>query len=110
MNQFDSAFYFFQKSFDVSKKYNYGYGKAESQLQMGAIAILQKKYTEAEKYLLAGIEDAKAINYFGMLDEGYRDLSDIYAITGRYKQAYEYFQKFKELSDSVINRIKEECN
>ena len=95
MNQFDSAFYFFQKSFDVSKKYNYGYGKAESQLQMGAIAILQKKYTEAEKYLLAGIEDAKAINYFGMLDEGYKYLSDIYAVTGRYKLAYEFFKNIR---------------
>src|ERR1035437_4780174 len=103
MNQLDSSFYYFRKCFEVSNKYNYSYGKAESQTQMGAIAILQKKYTDAEKYLLAGIEEAKAINYFAILDDGYRDLSDIYAITGRYKQAYEYFKKFKELSDSVIN-------
>jgi two-component system, NarL family, sensor kinase len=103
MDQFDSSFYFFQKCFEESKKYNYSYGKAESQLQMGAIAILQKKYTEAEKYLLAGIEDAKAINYFNMLDEGYKYLSDIYAVTGRYKQAYEFFQKYKELNDSVVD-------
>jgi len=103
MNQLDSSFYYFQKDFEVSKKYNYSYGKAESQLQMGAIAILQKKYSEAEKYLLAGIEDAKTINYFGMLDEGYKYLADIYAVTGRYKQAYEYFQKYKDVTDSVFN-------
>jgi signal transduction histidine kinase len=103
LNQLDSSFYYFQKSFEVSKKYNYSYGKAESQLQMGAIAILQKKYQEAEQYLLTGIEEAKAINYFGMLDEGYKYLSDIYAVTGRYKQAYEYFQKYKDVSDSVVN-------
>jgi signal transduction histidine kinase len=103
MNQLDSSFHYFQKSFEVSKKYGYSYGKAESQLQMGAIAILQKKYPEAEKYLLTGIEEAKAINYYGMLDEGYKYLSDIYSVTGRYKQAYEYFQKYKDLSDSVVN-------
>ena len=103
MNQLDSSFYYFKKSFDVSKKYNYSYGRAESQLQMGAIAILQKKYKEAEQYLLTGIEEAKAINYFGMLDEGYKYLSDIYAVTGRYKQAYEYFQKYKDVTDSVVN-------
>ena len=103
LNQLDSSFYYFRKSFEVSKKYNYVYGKAESQLQMGAIAIQQKKYTEAEKYLLTGIADATAINYFGMLDEGYKYLSDVYAATGRYKQAYESFQKYKELNDSVIN-------
>jgi signal transduction histidine kinase len=99
----DSSFYYFQKSFEVSGKYNYSYGKAESQLQLGAHAILLKKYKEAENYLLAGIEDAKAINYFGMLDDGYKYLSDIYAVTGRYKQAYEYFQKYKEVNDSVVN-------
>ena len=103
MNQLDSSFYYFQKSFEVSKKYNYSYGKAESQLQLGAIAIQQKKYKEAERYLLTGIEDAKTINYFAMLDEGYKYLSDIYAVTGRYKQAYEYFQKYKDVNDSVVN-------
>ena len=103
LNQYDSAFYFFQKNLEVSKKYNYSYGIAESQLQMGAIAILQKKYIEAEKYLLAGIEDAKAVNYFGMLDNGYKYLSDIYAVTGRYKLAYEFFQKYKEIADSAVN-------
>ncbi len=103
MNQLDSSFYYFQKSFEVSEKYNYSYGKAESQLQLGAIAIQQKKYKEAEQYLLTGIEDAKTINYFAMLDEGYKYLSDIYAVTGRYKQAYEYFQKYKDVNDSVVN-------
>jgi signal transduction histidine kinase len=103
MNQFDSSFYYFQKGFEVSKKYNYSYGKAESQLQMGAIAILQKKYKVAEQYLLTGIEEAKAINYFGMLDEGYKYLSDMYAVTGRYQQAYEYLQKYKDVADSVVN-------
>jgi signal transduction histidine kinase len=103
LNQLDSSFNYFQRSFEVSQKYNYSYGKAESQLQMGAIAILQKKYKEAEQYLLTGIEEAKTINYFGMLDEGYKYLADIYAVTGRYKQAYEYFQKHKEINDSAVN-------
>jgi two-component system, NarL family, sensor kinase len=103
MNELDSSFYFFQKSFELSKLYNYGFGKAESQLQMGAISILQKKYDKAENYLLAGMEEAKAINYLGMLDDGYKYLSDVYAVTGRYKEAYENFQKYKEASDSVLS-------
>lgn len=103
MDRLDSAHYFFQRSYDLSKKYNYNYGKAESQLQLGAVSILQKNYPQAEKYLLSGIKEAKAINYFGMLDEGYKYLSDIYAVTGRYKEAYEYFQLYKKHADSVIN-------
>ncbi len=103
LNQPDSAFYFFRKSYEVSNKHNYGYGKAEAQLQMGAVAILQKKYEEAEKHLLSGIEEAKTINYYGILDEGYKYLSDVYAVRGRYKEAYEYFQKYKEVNDSVVS-------
>ena len=103
LNQYDSAFYFFKQSFEVSKKYNYSYGVAEAQLQMGAIAILQKKYTAAEQYLLQGLKDAKTINYFGMMDEGYKYLSDVYAVTGRYKLAYEFYQKYKEMTDSAVN-------
>ena len=64
---------------------------------------MQKKYRDAETYLLKGIEDAKAINYLGMLDDGYKYLSDIYAVTGRYQLAYEYFQKYKDANDSVVN-------
>jgi len=103
LDQLDSAFNSFQKCFEISKKYNYSYGKAESQLQIGAVAIMLKKYKEAETYLLAGIEDAKAINYYGILDDGYKYLSDIYAVTGRHQLAYEYFQKYKDASDSIIN-------
>ncbi len=103
LDQLDSAFYFFNRSFELSKKYNYGYGKAESQVQMGAVALLQKKYPESEKYLLGGIEAAKAVNNFGILDDAYKYLSDIYAVTGRYKQAYESYQTYKEYSDSLLS-------
>jgi signal transduction histidine kinase len=103
LNKLDSSFFYFQKCLELSKKYGYRYGIAESQLQMGAVAIMQKKYKEAETYLLTGIEEAKAINYFGMLDDGYKYLSDIYAVTGRYQQAYEYLEKYKEANDSVVN-------
>ena len=103
LNNFDSAAYYFQKGYSVSEKNNYGYGKAESLLQLGAVLISQKKYTEAEDYLLKGVKQAESIGYFNMLDEGYKYLSDVYGVTGRYKLAYEYFQKYKEVNDSAIS-------
>ncbi len=103
LGNFDSAAYYFQKSYSVSEKSNYGYGKAESLLQLGAVLISQKKYTEAEGYLLKGVKQAESIGYFNMLDEGYKYLSDVYGLTGRYKLAYEYFQKYKEVNDSAIS-------
>jgi signal transduction histidine kinase len=103
LNQLDSAFYYFEKCYKLSEKYNYNFGKAEAQLQMGAVSILQKNYSRAETFLKAGIKEAEAINYYNMLDEGYKYLSDIYAVNGNYKLAYEYFQKYKEINDSVVD-------
>jgi two-component system NarL family sensor kinase len=77
--------------------------KAESQLQLGGVSIQQKKYADAEKYLQGGIRLADSIGYFNMLDEGYRYMADVYAATGRYKEAYEYHQKYKDVSDSVTS-------
>jgi signal transduction histidine kinase len=37
----------------------------------------------------------------GILKEGYKYLADVSAVTGRYKEAYEYFQRHKEVSDST---------
>ncbi len=102
LNNFDSAIYYFQKSYDVSEKNNYGYGKAESLLQLGGVSIQQKKYSDAETFLLKGLKQAEDIGYVNMLDDGYKYLSDVYAMTGRYKQAYESFQKYKELNDSTV--------
>ncbi len=103
LEQFDSAEFYFKKCYSVSETYNYNYGKAEAQLQLGGVSIQQKKYAEAEKYLKGGISLADSIGYFNMLDEGYRYMSDVYAMTGRYKEAYEYYQKYKDVSDSVTN-------
>ncbi len=103
LNLLDSSFYYFKQSLEVSKKYNYSYGKAESQVQMGAISILQKKYGEAEKFLIPGIAEAEAVNSFGILDDGYKYLSDLYSVTDRYELAYVFFQKHKALSDSIFN-------
>ena len=103
LNQLDSAFYFLQQAFEASEKYNYPYGKAESQLQLGAIAFLQKKYLLAEQYLLAGIKEAITLNDYSSLDEGYKYLSDIYAATGRHQLAYEYYVKYKDMHDSAVN-------
>jgi two-component system NarL family sensor kinase len=103
LEQFDSAEFYFKKCYAVAEQYNYSYGKAESQLQLGGISIQQKKYEVAEKYLLSGIRLADSIGYYNMLDEGYRYMADVYAATGRYKQAYEYHQKYKEVSDSVTS-------
>ena len=103
LEQFDSAEFYFKKCYSVAETYNYSYGKAESQLQLGGVSIQQKKYAEAEKYLQGGIRLADSIGYFNMLDEGYRYMADVYAATGRYKEAYEYHQKYKDVSDSVTS-------
>lgn len=103
LDQLDSSFYYFDRCLEASKRYNYGHGKAESQVEMGEISLLRKQYGDAEKYLLAGIKEAEAINSFDILDDAYRNLADMYAATGRYELAYVFFQKYKSANDSIVN-------
>jgi two-component system, NarL family, sensor kinase len=102
-DQLDSARAYFQQCLDVSKTYNYNFGIAESLLQLGAVSILQKRYADAEQYLLPGIALAEQLHNFNTLNDGYKYMSDIYAVTGRYKQAYIYFQKYMQMNDSLVD-------
>jgi hypothetical protein len=60
----------------------------------GAVAILQKD-TRGGNIFTNGIEEAKAINYFGMLDKA-TNTSPIFTLNRRYQQAYEYFENIKK--------------
>ena len=83
LNRFDSAFHYFQKSYNLSEKNNYGYGKAESLFKWVRSFHPPKNTTRMlENYLLNGIKLAEAIGAnYNMLDDGYKYMSDVYAVT-----------------------------
>ena len=106
INQYDSAVFYFQKCYETAEQINSHWNMTEPLMQIGYIYLQQKKYDPAEKYLKMGLQIAEedSIRYF--MKEGYGTLSDIYAATGRYKNAYELILKYNELKDTILSEEK----
>lgn len=103
VNMYDSAIYFFQKSYDAARASNSRWNMAEPLMQIGYIFLQQKDYANAEKNLKLGLEIAEADSIFYFMKEGYGTLSNVYAASGRYKEAFELLQKYHNIKDSLLS-------
>lgn len=103
LNLNDSAVYFYQKAFELAKQNNSRWNMIEPLLQMGNIKAKQKDVIMAEKYLKQAIEYAEQDSARTYLKDGLKYLSDLYASTGRHKEALESYKKFIEIKDTLLN-------
>jgi signal transduction histidine kinase len=101
VNQFDSAVFYFQKSYENAKQIGSRWNMTEPLIQIGYINLQQKKYKEAERFVKMGLEIAENDSILVFMKEGYGTLSDIYSATGKYKEAFELLGKFNEIKDSL---------
>jgi two-component system, NarL family, sensor kinase len=101
INQFDSAVFYFQKSHENGKKIGSRWYMTEPLMQIGYIYLQQKKYNQAEQYVKMGLEIAETDSILVFMKEGYGTLSDIYAATGKYKEAFELLGKYNDIKDSL---------
>lgn len=100
---YDSAVHYFEKSYQNASASNSRWNMAEPLMQIGYIYLQQKKYDEAERNLKLGLEIAEADSIRVFMKEAYGTLSDVYAATGRYKEAYELLQKYDDIKDTLLN-------
>jgi two-component system, NarL family, sensor kinase len=101
INQFDSAIVYYQKCHDNAKQIGSRWNMTEPLMQIGYIYLQQKKYKEAEQFVKMGLEIAETDSILVFRKEGYGTLSDIYAATGKYQQAYDLLTKYNEIKDSL---------
>ncbi len=101
ISQFDSAVYYFQKAYENGKTAGSRWNMTEPLMQIGYIHLQQKNYTDAEKFVKMGLEIAEADSVMVFMKEGYGTLSDIYAGSGRYKEAHDYLTRFNTIKDSL---------
>lgn len=101
VNQYDSAIFYYQKSYENAKQINSRWNMAEPLMQIGYVYLQQKDFPEAEKYVNMGLAIAESDSFRTFMKEGYGTLSDIFAATGNYKLAYENLQKYEELKDTL---------
>ena len=75
----------------------------ETSIKIGSIYLLQKKYTKALEYTQKSLLLANELKLLDNRKDIYEQLSEIYAATNDYKNAYLYHKQFTEANDSVYN-------
>ncbi len=75
----------------------------ETSIKIGGIYFLQKMYAKALEFNLKSLELANELKLLDNQKDIYKQLSEIYAITNDYKNAYLHHKLFTEANDSVYS-------
>ena len=102
--EIDKALEYFNESLSIYEEINDKQGTAITLNSIGKIEFDQGKYKEAEARSSRSLEIGKELGYPEIISSASKMLSDIYAKTDRYKNAYENYVLFKKMADSVFNR------
>ncbi len=73
---------------------------------LGVAYFQLKNYPKAEYYLSACLEQCKKTGYINDIYVVHEKLSSIYAITGKYRQAWELQQIAQRMKDSILTKEK----
>jgi len=78
-------------------------------INLGSLFNSQKNHLKAIQYVRRGIELADSSGLMNQMRQGYRNLSETYAMLGDWKQAYENQLLYVRYNDSIFNQQKNEA-
>lgn len=78
-------------------------------INLGALFNAQKNHPKAIQYVRRGIELADSSGLINQLRQGYRNLSETYAMMGDWEQAYDNQLKYVRYNDSIFNQQKNDA-
>ncbi|MBL6449550.1 tetratricopeptide repeat protein [Fulvivirga sp. 29W222] len=107
LEKYHEADQYLKKALDHSNQYNDKKVKCQSLLNLGILKRLQHDNTKAIAYLQEGLTLAKSMHDHDTEIEFYETIAKSYARLNNYKQAYNYYQKFDLLKDSLLNLEKD---
>jgi len=97
------AFSTFRKTYALPGTAN-EVNKNGASLLLGRILSMLGHYREAEDTLLYALRTAERLHAGRQTSMILSTLSDIYAVTGRYRQAWQYYRRYVAVKDSIANR------
>ena len=102
LNKIDSSKIFAQKSLQTANEIKIKDGIANSKWQLGRIAMKEKRYAQAENYFneckdyyLQTKDPTERRNYFEVMHQ-------LMYETQRYKEAYQFYDKYSALNDTIL--------
>lgn len=70
----------------------------------GKTYAAMKNFPKAESFLFESVKLAEEMKNDDCVSEGYLSLADMYYSKGDYKVAYDYYEKYKHLEDTLLSR------
>lgn len=104
----DSAWLYTQKAVSLLDQYPnaYNYDRFHTEDNMGHILMQQKDYIAAESVLKSTFSRAQGAQLQDFILHMEPNLSKLYAIRGKYREAYEHMLHYAELKDSIMDMQK----
>lgn len=91
------------KSIEYCQKVGNKNTLSSAYINIGAANAREKNYKEALINIETGLKIAQEIDYKDALKSAYKTLSDLYDETGEYKLALEYYRKYTEVQNLLVN-------
>ncbi len=105
-NQKDSALFYYSKALKISEEDEDDDNTQLNLFNMAGVFDQQNKTAEAERYYKRAFELGTKTMNLEMIKNAGKDLSELYAKKGDYKNAYEYNLKSSIASDTLLNEEK----
>ena len=99
----DSALIYYYKANDIAVSINDKYGLSLVNRNIAEIYLIRKNYTRAKENANIALEYSQAIGSLEQVYNNYELLSRINLALGNYQNAYQYYEKYAVLKDSVIS-------
>jgi two-component system NarL family sensor kinase len=91
------------QSMDIRLRWKDTNAAALSLYSLAEIAQQQSQSGKQEKYLLECIAISERIKYKDLTADCYRKLAEVYALKGRFSEAYNYHVKYADLNNEIFN-------
>lgn len=102
-SEFDKAEKNLNEALEMAQHAKIKYAGSEALQLLGNLYYKKKEYKRAIDCTKGSLQISNAINYLEVKKDNYKLLSDIYAATGNYKEAYQSHTLYKQLNDSAFN-------
>lgn len=104
--QYDKAMGYFLESLKLEKEQGNLFGEAMNYSNIAGICIAQKKYAEAETYLLKALAIDSTLGSLSQIKEIHEGLSELYYLKGDYKKSLLHTKLFSQTKDTLFNEEK----
>lgn len=101
--EFGKAMAYLEEALELARKLKLKRSYGEIWGKMALYYFAQKQYTQGIVYAQKAFDLAVEMNLLELKKESYKQLSDLYAATGSFHEAYNNQVRYKLLSDSIFN-------